>query len=74
MKNQRMKTSVELVTEKVAMAKRLGGISTLKELLDHALDAYIAQSRRQAMAGMLGTGFFSGDLASMRKRHGRSGR
>ena len=69
-----MKTSVELNNEKVAAAKKIGHVSTLKELLDQALDAYIAQARRRAMAEMLGTDFFEGDLKSMRQRRGRSHR
>lgn len=69
-----MKTSVELETEKVELARRLGKSSTLKELLDHALDAYIAQARRHSMAALLGTGFFEGDPKQMRRDRGRSGR
>lgn len=69
-----MKTSVELDDEKLALARKLGDAATLKELLDLALDAYIAQSRRMSMADMLGTDFFSGDLSKMRTKHGRSHR
>lgn len=70
-----MKTSVELNDEKVALAKKLGQASTLKELIDQALDAYIQQIRRQSMAQMLGTDFFEGDLQSMRmKDRGRTRR
>jgi hypothetical protein len=64
-----MKTSVELDDEKIAIAKKLGETSTLKELLDKALDAFIAQARRDSMAGLLGTDFFSGDLKKMRKKN-----
>lgn len=70
-----MKTSVEIAEEKVALARKLGHVGTLKELLDKALDAYIAQARRQSMADLLGTGFFEGDLEKMRKPrkgHGHS--
>lgn len=69
-----MKTSVELDDEKLALARKLGDAATLKELLDLALDAYIAQSRRMSMADMLGTDFFSGDLSKMRTKRGRSHR
>lgn len=69
-----MKTSVELDDDKVALAKKLSHASTLKDLLDRALDAFIAKSRKQAMADMLGSDFFAGDLSSMRERHGRSRR
>ena len=63
-----MKTSVELDNDKVALARRLGGTATLKQLLHDALDAYIAQARRGAMADMLGTDFFKGNLSAMRER------
>jgi hypothetical protein len=74
MKNTHIKTSVELEVEKVDLAKRLGKTSTLKELLDKALDAYIAQARRHSMAELLGTNFFDSDLKSMRGDRGRSRR
>lgn len=74
MKNTHMKTSVELEVSKVELAKRLGKASTLKELLDSALDAYIAQARRHSMADLLGTNFFDGNLKEMRSQRGRSGR
>lgn len=50
-----MKTSVELDEKKVALAKKLGGQRTIKDLLDKALDEYIARARRLAMAELLGT-------------------
>ncbi len=65
-----MKTSVELDKKKVEIAKKLGRVSTLRELLDQALDAYIAQTRRHSMAELLGTDFFAGDLSRMRERRG----
>lgn len=71
MKNTNMKTSVELEIEKVALAKRLGKTSTLKELLDKALDAYISQARRHSMADLLGTNFSDADIKSMRRDRGR---
>ena len=74
MKHTHTKTSVELEVEKVELAKRLSKTSTLKELLDHALDAYIAQARRHSMAELLGTRFFEGDLKTMRPTRGRSRR
>lgn len=67
-----IKTSVELEKAKVELAKKLGNVSTIKELLDRALDSYIAEARRHSMADLLGTGFFTGDLSKMRKRNGRS--
>ena len=69
-----MKTSVELNDEKVALAKKLGYPSTLKELLDKALDAFIADARRGNLAAMLGTEFFEGNLRTMRDKNGRSHR
>jgi len=69
-----MKTSVELDDEKVALAKRLGAVSTIRKLLDEALDAYIAQARRRSLLDMLGTNFFEGDLRQMRRDRGRSRR
>lgn len=74
MKNLTTKTSVELETAKVDLAKKLGNVATLRELLDRALDAYIAQARRHSMAQMLGSGFFDGDLSAMRRDRGRSNR
>lgn len=69
-----MKTSVELEVDKVALAKELGKASSLKELLDQALDAYIAQARRHSMVELLGTNFFAGNLKEMRRDRGGSGR
>lgn len=69
-----MKTSVELDEDKVILAKKLSPSTTLRELLDKALDAYIARVRRQSVADLLGTDFFEGDLRKSRERHGRSGR
>lgn len=63
-----MKTSVELKREKVELAKKLTGPVTLKDLLDKALDALIAQNRKQNMIDLLGTDYFEGDLVKMRKR------
>ena len=74
MKNTHLKTSVELEIKKIELAKQLGKVSTLKDLLDRALDAYISQARRHSMADLLGTGFFEGDLKGMRQDRGRSGR
>ena len=67
-----MKTSVELEKEKLELAKKLTGVGTIKEVLDKALDAYIAQARREAMLGLLGTNFFDGDLEKMRGKKGRA--
>lgn len=67
-----MKTSVLLDEKKVELAKRLSRATTLKELLDKALDALIAQDRRRSVADLLGTGFFEGDLDEMRGRRGRT--
>jgi len=69
-----MKTSVELQTDKVELARKLGRITTLKQLLDKALDAYIAQARRHSMAELLGTGFFKGGPSRMRQVRGRTHR
>lgn len=69
-----MKTSVELEIEKVNLAKRLGKTVTLKNLLDKALDAYIAQARRHSMVELLGADFFEADLTQMRRDRGRSSR
>jgi hypothetical protein len=68
-----MKTSVELDMSKVETEKKLSKSRTLRELLDNALDALIAQSRRQAMDDLLGTDFFEGDLDKMRGRNERAG-
>ncbi len=65
-----MKVSVKLDKEKVNLAKKLSGIRTLTDLLNKALDAYIAQSRRESMLQLLGTGFFNQttSLPKMRTR------
>lgn len=68
-----MKTSIEINENKIKQAKKLTQIATLRELVDKALDALIAQSRRQAMNDMLGTEFFEGDLNTMRGRNERTG-
>lgn len=68
-----MKTSIEIDEKKVKLAKKITRVDTLRELIDLALDAYIAQARRQSMTELLGTDFFNGDLEKMRKRYGRSG-
>lgn len=65
-----MKTSVELNAEKVALAKKLGHVTTIRELLDQALDAYISRARRLSMMELLGTRFFEGDLKAMRAQRG----
>lgn len=70
-----MKTSVEIDESKVKLAKRLGEVETLRELIDLALDSFIAQQRRRSMASILGKGMISGDLDAMRERkHGRTSR
>lgn len=63
-----MKTSVELNSEKVSLAKSLTGGKTLKEVLDQALDCLIAQGRRKNLASIIGTDFFEGDLDNLRER------
>lgn len=63
-----MKTSVVLDEKKVALAKKIAQSSTLREVLDQALDAFISQGRRRQLAEMLGTNFFSGDLNLMRDK------
>ncbi len=67
-----MKTSVEIDSKKVELAKSLSHHhSTLKELIDLALDAFIARQKRLAVLGMLGKSFFEGDLSRMRDKSGR---
>lgn len=70
MNKKTIKTSVELESEKIALAKKLGGIGTLRELLDKALDSYISDARRHSMVELLGTQFFEGSLTSMRNDRG----
>ena len=67
-----MKTSVELDEKKVIFAKKISHTSTLRELLDKALDAYINQARRQNMIDLLGSNFFDSKLAKMRGKNGRT--
>lgn len=67
-----MKTSVELDEKKVDLAKKLTQTTTLRELLDKALDAYISQSRRHTLADMLGSDFFEGEHSKMRGKSGRT--
>lgn len=68
-----MKTSVELDEKKVREAKQLTAVSTLRELLDKALDAYIARAKRFAMADMLGTGAIDKNYIKRRRRSERAG-
>ena len=63
-----MKTSVEINEDKIELAKKLGNTQTLRELIDQALDAYISKKRRHALADLLGSNFFEGQLGTMRKR------
>jgi len=65
-----MKTSVTLNDQKLSLARSLGNASTIKVLLDKALDSYIshARTRRREMADLLGTDFFEGDLDLLRER------
>lgn len=67
-----MKTSVEIDEQKAKLARKLSDASTLRELIDQALDAFIAQARKKSMAQMLGTHFFEGNLQKTRKNRGRS--
>ena len=66
-----MKTSVFIDDKKLALAKRLSHVTTLRKVVDQALDAYIAQVRRQSMLELLESGFFKGSLNIMRERRGR---
>ena len=66
-----MKTSVELNEKKVELARKLGPTASLRQLLDKALDAYIAERRRGVVSELLGTSFFEGDLTIMRANRGR---
>jgi hypothetical protein len=65
-----MKTSVEIDFDKIELAKKLGDKSTIRQILDEALDAYISQLRRKNMHDLLGTHFFEGNGAKMRKSSG----
>jgi hypothetical protein len=65
-----MKTSVELDEKKVKLARKLSDTTTLRDLLDQALDAYIARERRNSMSELLGTRFFDGNLKKMRAGRG----
>ena len=69
-----MKTSVEIDEKRVKLAKQLTNCTTLKALIEKALDSVIAQARRQQMLGILGKDFFQGNLQEMRERRGRSSR
>jgi len=63
-----MKIAVELSDSKVALARSLSGAKTIKDILDQALDALIAQNRRKDLAHLLGTDFFDGNLDNLRER------
>lgn len=69
-----MKTSVEIDEKKLKLAKKFGNASTLRDLIDQALDAYIARARRLSMADVLGTDFFGASLGKMRSNRVRSRR
>jgi hypothetical protein len=49
--------SVKLNKKKLNLAKKLAKTSSLKLLIDMALDVYIRQARRNLMLELLGTGF-----------------
>jgi hypothetical protein len=62
-----LKTSVEIDEKKLKLAKKLSPqSSTLRDLVDKALDAYIAKARRESMVEILGTNFFEGNIKKMR--------
>lgn len=67
-----MKTWVKLDKKKIALARKFTPISTLKELLDKALDVFISKARKHALAEMLGTESFEGNLKTMRKNRSSS--
>ena len=69
-----MKTSVEIDSKKLLLAKKLTETSTLKETVDKALDALIAQQRRFSILEILGTPFYNGNLENMRTQRGRARR
>lgn len=69
-----MKTSVELNEAKLNVARKLSNSKSVKELLDHALDALIAQNRRKSLLSILGTDFYDGDLGTMRERKNATSR
>lgn len=66
-----MKTSVEIDPKKIKLAKELSKTETLRELIDKALDEYIARARQLQMLDMLGTNFFDDSLDEMRGRKKR---
>ena len=63
-----MKTSVVIDEKKLILAKKLGGIHTTREIIDKALESFIAQARRQSMVNLLGTGFFDTSLSVKQMR------
>lgn len=63
-----MKTSVVIDEKKLSLAKKLGNIHTTREVIDKALEAYIAQVRRQSMVNLLGSGFFDQSLSLKQMR------
>jgi hypothetical protein len=69
-----LKTSLEIDEKKLELAKKLSRAKTTREVVDQALDALIARTRRRSMLDILGTGFFVGDLDKMRGRRGDSDR
>ncbi len=69
-----MKTSVEIDSKKLLLAKKLCDTTTLKETIDKALDALISQQRRLSMLDLIGTPFFADSLDKMRTGRGSSRR
>ena len=68
-----MKTSVELDDKKVKLAKKMSDETTLKAILDKALDSFIAERKRYAMAELLGTNFLDEkEVRKWRKGNGRT--
>jgi hypothetical protein len=63
-----MKIVAELDDVKLELARSLGGIESVSNLLDLALDAYIAKGKRNNLSNILGTNSFEEDLSDSKDK------
>lgn len=62
-----MRTNIDLDDELIDEARRLTGLATKKDLVNHALRELIARERRKAVLALEGKLHWEGDLDAMRQ-------
>ena len=67
-----MKTSLEIDSDKIDILKKLSKSSTLREMVDRALDSYIKELRRQDMLLFVGSDKYEGEYKKIRGKNVRS--